>query len=88
MVHFAGKICDADKLKTLLLKIKDLLASNGFSERIGQGNKRKKLKCFGINNRNNTDDNRGINKLWENIPDFVNTLDLLLETMRRKLKRH
>ena len=72
-----------------LARIKDLVAWNGFLKRVGQAIVKNKLKRLNpVNNINNIENNIDVETIWINIPYLDNTGDQLLQTLKRKLKRH
>ena len=89
LAHRAVKICSDNKLRRELARIKDLVAWNGFPKRVGQAIVKNKLKCLNPdNNINNSENNTDVETIWINIPYLGDTRDHLLQTLKRKLKRH
>ena len=89
LVHRAVKICSDNKLRRELARIKDLVAWNGFPKRVGQAIVKNKLKRLNpVNNIINSENNTDVETIWINIPYLGNTGDQLLQTLKRKLKRH
>ena len=89
LVHRVIKIYTDNKLRRKLGRIKDLVAWNGFPKRVRQAIVKNKLKRLNlVNNINNIENNTDIEIIWINIPYLGNTGDQLLQTLKRKLKRH
>ena len=89
LVHRVVKRCSDNKLRRELARIKDLVTGNGFPKRVGQAIVKNKLKRLNpVNDINNIENNTDVETIWINIPYLGNTGDQLLQTLKRKLKRH
>ena len=89
LVHRAGKICSDNKSRRELARIKDLATWSGFPKRVGQAIVKNKLKRLSpVNNIKRIENNTDAETIWINIPYLGNTGDQLLQTLKRKLKRH
>ena len=89
LVHRVVKRCSDNKLRRELARIKDLVTGNGFPKRVGQAIVKNKLKRLNpVNDINNIENNTDVEIIWINIPYLGNTGDQLLQTLKRKLKRH
>ena len=89
LVHRVVKRCSDNKLRRELERIKDLVTGNGFPKRVGQAIVKNKLKRLNpVNDINNIENNTDVETIWINIPYLGNTGDQLLQTLKRKLKRH
>ena len=87
LVHRVVNICDKNKQKAELARIKDLIVRNGFPIRIGDAiinNKFKGLNVNNINNRTNND----FETIWIKIPYLGDKGEQLLKSLKTKLKHH
>ena len=87
LVHRAVNICDKSKLQTELTRIKDLIAWNGFSKRIGDAIINNRLKGLNVNNIKNAANN-DLQTIWIKIPYFGDKGDQLLKSLITKLKHN
>ena len=86
-MHWAGSICDKNKLQTELSRIKDVTAWNVFLERIADAIINNNLKGLNVNNIKNTT-SKDLETIWVKIPYLSDKGDQILKSLKTKLKHH